>query len=95
LQTPRSNGAFRWLRQLVPTWAADPKTTIPQIQSALDEVLKAEAGPDADSPVADSDGSAHAAGLIPSAVWGRSAHLVLLATELSAGETRAPRATRD
>jgi hypothetical protein len=49
LQTTRANFGLTWLRQRLPTWAADPRTTIPQLQTALDEVLKTEAAPDWDS----------------------------------------------
>ncbi len=37
------------LRQRLATWAADPRTTIPQLRSALEEVLKSEPRPDWDS----------------------------------------------
>jgi hypothetical protein len=38
-----------WLRQRLATWAADRSTTIPQLKSALDEVLKTEPRPEWDS----------------------------------------------
>jgi hypothetical protein len=38
-----------WLRKRLATWAADPRTTIPQLRSVLDEVLKTEPKPDGDS----------------------------------------------
>ena len=38
-----------WLRQRLATWAADPRTTIPQLHGALDEVLKSEPRPEWDS----------------------------------------------
>jgi hypothetical protein len=37
------------LRQRLATWAADPRTTIPQLKSALDEVLETEPNPEWDS----------------------------------------------
>jgi hypothetical protein len=38
-----------WLEQRLATWAVDPRTTISQLKSALDEVLKAEPKPAWDS----------------------------------------------
>jgi hypothetical protein len=38
-----------WLQQRLAAWAADPKTTIPQIRNALQEVLKNEPTSDGDS----------------------------------------------
>jgi hypothetical protein len=38
-----------WLQKRLATWAADPMTTIPQLRSVLDEVLKTEPKPDGDS----------------------------------------------
>jgi hypothetical protein len=38
-----------WLQQRLAAWAADPRTTIPQIRNALEEVLKSEPTPDGDS----------------------------------------------
>jgi hypothetical protein len=38
-----------WLQQRLATWAADPRTTIPQLTSVLDEVNKIEPKPDGDS----------------------------------------------
>jgi hypothetical protein len=38
-----------WLQQRLATWAADPRTTIPQLKIALDEVLGAEPKPEWDS----------------------------------------------
>jgi hypothetical protein len=38
-----------FLQQRLGTWAADPRTTIPQLRNALDEVLKSEPRPDWDS----------------------------------------------
>jgi hypothetical protein len=38
-----------WLRQRLSAWSADPRTTIPQIRNALEEVLKSEPTPDGDS----------------------------------------------
>jgi hypothetical protein len=38
-----------WLQKRLATWAADPKTTISQLRSVLDEVQKTEAKSDADS----------------------------------------------
>lgn len=49
LQWTRANHAFPGLRQRRTTWAADSRTTIPQIRCALDEVLETEAGPEWDS----------------------------------------------
>jgi hypothetical protein len=49
-----------WLQQRLATWASDPRTTTQELHSVLDEVLKTEPKPDgedADSRVADSDGS--------------------------------------
>src|SRR5262249_49013526 len=37
-----------WLHRRLADWSADPRTTIPQIQTALDEVLKNEPNPDWD-----------------------------------------------
>jgi hypothetical protein len=37
------------LQQRLETWAADPRTTIPQLRNALDDVLKSEPRPDWDS----------------------------------------------
>src|SRR5205814_9455921 len=45
----RVNTVCGWLRQRLATWAADPETTIPQLKSALDEVLKTEPRPEWDS----------------------------------------------
>jgi hypothetical protein len=49
LQQTRVSAACRWLGQRLATWATDPRTTIPQLHAALDEVLKAESRPDWDS----------------------------------------------
>jgi hypothetical protein len=49
LQQARVNAACRWLGQRLATWATDPRTTIPQLRRALDEVLKAEPKPEWDS----------------------------------------------
>jgi hypothetical protein len=38
-----------WLQQRLATWAADPRTTIPQLKIALDEVLDAKPKPEWDS----------------------------------------------
>ena len=38
-----------WLRRRLTSWAADPKTSIEQLHSALDEVLETEPKPDWDS----------------------------------------------
>lgn len=38
-----------WLQQRLATWVADPRTTIPQLKSVLDEVNKTEPKPDGDS----------------------------------------------
>jgi hypothetical protein len=38
-----------WLQKRLAPWAADPRTTIPQLHRALDEVLKTEPKPDGDS----------------------------------------------
>jgi hypothetical protein len=38
-----------WLQKRLATWAADPRTTIPQLRSVLDEVLKTEPKSDGDS----------------------------------------------
>ncbi len=38
-----------FLQQRLETWAADPRTTIPQLRNALDDVLKSEPRPDWDS----------------------------------------------
>jgi hypothetical protein len=38
-----------WLRQRLATWAADPRTTIPQIRTALAEVLESQPGPEWDA----------------------------------------------
>jgi hypothetical protein len=38
-----------WLQQRLATWAADPRMTIPQLKSVLDEVNKIEPKPDGDS----------------------------------------------
>ena len=38
-----------WLQQRLATWAADPRTTIPQLKIALDDVLSAEPKPEWDS----------------------------------------------
>ena len=38
--------ANRWLQRRLADWAADPRTTIPQIHTALEEVLKNEPNPD-------------------------------------------------
>jgi hypothetical protein len=40
--------ANRWLQCRLANWAADPRTTIPQLHTALDEVLKNEPNPDWD-----------------------------------------------
>ena len=40
--------ANRWLQCRLANWAADPRTTIPQLHTALDEVLKNEPDPDWD-----------------------------------------------
>jgi hypothetical protein len=45
----RVDFACGWLRQRLVTWAADPRTTIPQLQGALGEVLETEPGPEWDS----------------------------------------------
>jgi hypothetical protein len=45
----RVNTLCGWLRQRLATWAADPGTTIPQVKSALDEVLKTGPRPEWDS----------------------------------------------
>jgi len=45
----RVNTLCGWLRQRLATWAADPGTTISQLKSALDEVLKTEPRPEWDS----------------------------------------------
>jgi hypothetical protein len=37
-----------WLQRRLADWAADPRTTIPQLHTALDEVLKNEPNPDWD-----------------------------------------------
>jgi hypothetical protein len=37
--------ACRWLGQRLATWAADPRTTVRQLETALDEVLEAEPRP--------------------------------------------------
>src|SRR5262249_30561735 len=41
LQQSRVNASCNWLRQRLATWASDPRTTIPQLRGALDEVIKA------------------------------------------------------
>jgi hypothetical protein len=38
-----------WLQHRLETWSADPRTTIPQLRNALEEVLKSEPRPDWDS----------------------------------------------
>jgi hypothetical protein len=38
-----------WLNERLATWAADPRTTIPQLRDALEESLESEPGPDWDS----------------------------------------------
>ena len=43
----RANAA--WLQRRLADWAADPRTTIPQLHSALEEVLKNEPKPEWDS----------------------------------------------
>ena len=48
-QQSRVNLHSAWLRTRLATWAADPRTTIPQLHAALDEALKAEPRPDWDS----------------------------------------------
>jgi len=45
----RVNRWWGWLRQELATWAADLGTTIPQLQTALDEALKTEPTPEWDS----------------------------------------------
>jgi hypothetical protein len=45
----RVNTVCGWLRRRLAAWAADPRTTISQLKSALDEVLKTEPSPDWDS----------------------------------------------
>ena len=45
LDAKRSN---RWLQRRLADWAADPRTTIPQLHTALEEVLKNEPKPDWD-----------------------------------------------
>jgi hypothetical protein len=40
--------ASLWLQRRLADWAADPRTTIPQLHTALDEVLKNEPNPDWD-----------------------------------------------
>ena len=49
MQQIKVNAGCNWVRQRLATWAADPRTTIPQLHVALDEVLKAEPRPDWDS----------------------------------------------
>jgi hypothetical protein len=44
-----NNMYCRWLRQRLVTWAADPRTTIPQLEGALAETIMAEPKPDWDS----------------------------------------------
>ena len=38
-----------WLQQRLAIWAADPRTTTPQLHAALDEVLKSEPRPEWDA----------------------------------------------
>jgi hypothetical protein len=38
-----------WLQRRLATWAADPRTTIPQLRGVLDDVLKTEPKSDGDS----------------------------------------------
>jgi len=45
----RVNTLCGWLRRQLTTWAADPRTTIPQLRGALNEVLKTEPRPEWDS----------------------------------------------
>ena len=40
--------ANRWLQRRLTDWAADPRTTIPQLHTALEDVLKNEPNPDWD-----------------------------------------------
>src|SRR5262249_3098253 len=40
--------ANRWLQRRLADWAADPRTTIPQLHTALEEVLRNEPNPDWD-----------------------------------------------
>jgi hypothetical protein len=48
-QRYNSNGPNGWLQQRLATWAADPRTTIPQLHRALEEVLKSEPRPEWDA----------------------------------------------
>ncbi len=43
------NLRFGWLRQRLATWAADQRTTIPQIRTALAEALASQPGPEWDA----------------------------------------------
>ena len=48
-QQSRVNLHSTWLRTRLAAWAADPRTTIPQLQAALGEAIKAEPRSDWDS----------------------------------------------
>ncbi len=48
LQRYTARRANRWLQRRLTDWAADPRTTIPQLHTALEEVLKNEPNPDWD-----------------------------------------------
>ena len=45
LQRYNGRRANRWLQRRLADWAADPKTTIPELHTALEEVLKNEPNP--------------------------------------------------
>jgi hypothetical protein len=45
----RVNTVCKWLWQRLAAWSADPRTTIPELKSALDEALKTELRPEWDS----------------------------------------------